>query len=115
MPPGGFRVGEPLAERPVLREPLPVRVGGEAGGVDRQVAPVFGHLSADGGGHLVDAGLQERLMLAQLRREAVAGPLARRAPECGSEVAVLRDRRATRVGSANNDFAKQAPIIVRAP
>jgi len=75
VPPGGVGVGELLAFPSALRDvPLPVRIRGHVGGVDRHVPPEDGvallERSDDGG----DALVQQVVVLAEFRQEAVARP-----------------------------------------
>jgi len=89
MPPRGIGIGELVITSltPALaHEPLAVRIGRKVRPVDGEVAPVVRKLDVKRGGHPREAGVEQRLVGAELRREAVAGVDARRltlAPEGG--------------------------------
>ena len=84
----------PLALRAVLgQEPLAVSVGGHVRGVDSHVAAHVGKLDAQGRGDPGEAGVKERLVLAEFGGEAVEGVDARRGSEGFPQRGVVSDQR----------------------
>src|SRR2546426_45313 len=74
--PGGIRVAVPLTLRAVLRkEPLPVCVGGKVGRVDGDIFPKLWKFHVERRNDPGEAGVQQRRVRAELRGEAIAGPL----------------------------------------
>jgi hypothetical protein len=96
--PSGVRVAVGLALRPALVQvPLAVGVSGQVAGVNGDGLAQLGKLLVQGGGHAVNAGVQQRLEPAQLGREAVAGMHTRHAcrvgaAEGGTEGVMLADQ-----------------------
>jgi hypothetical protein len=78
--PGGVRVGEPLPLRAVLGdEPLAVRVRGEVGGVDSEVASVLGKLGADRLYEPFETCVERRLEAHELFRPRFLGGISAQA------------------------------------
>ena len=94
--PARVRVGVALALGAVLREvALTVRVDGQVGSVDGEVAAELGLLGAEPIQDPRDAGVEQIGVGAELRREAVASPMARRfarASDCLSQRVMLADQ-----------------------
>ncbi len=85
--PARVRVGVPLALRAVLREiALPIRVGGQVGSVDGEVAPEFGLLGAEPVEYAGDARV-ERESVYRRPAEAPRGG----APCIGSRLRLLQN------------------------
>jgi hypothetical protein len=92
--PGGVGVAESFALASALGdEALAVRVGGHVAAVDGDVNASTGKLASHGCGETVEAGVQERLVGAELRGEAVAGVDGRRSAESALQRRVVCDQR----------------------
>jgi hypothetical protein len=93
MPPRCIGVAVPLALGASLHDvALTVPPRGKVGGVYRYVTPKIRQLSPEGFGASVDALRERGMVLAELGREAVAGPYARRRAESVLQAGMLRDQ-----------------------
>ena len=91
--PAGVRVTVGLALRPaVVEELLAVPIGRNVGGVDSDLAAHLRVVLAQRGGQGVEASGDPLAFLAELRGEAVAGPMRRSAAESVGQARMLRDQ-----------------------
>src|SRR5438105_3842500 len=117
--PRGVRVGVRLSLRPaVVDVPLAVGVGGHVRGVNRNLIAHVRVVVAEARGERVDASGDPVAFFAELRGEAVAGPMRGSAAEGGREARMFRDQvsyarpRRKRVQRLDETRAEHRPAAV---